>query len=127
MEEPSSSQKANAAVQSAERLGVVVVPALLGLGYGVYLLITERMNTTNGVILSSLGLVALVFTSAFDRTRLALIPAFLLGIYMFGVIGCIALALAISENSGWRVMMLALLWTILGWRLLAGAQRLRRT
>ena len=82
---------ANAAMQSADRLGVIVLPALIGLGYGIYLLVGETMKTTNGGILTMLGVLTLVATPAHERTKLALIPAYLLGIYMFGVIGCVAL------------------------------------
>jgi hypothetical protein len=126
MAELDSSEQAKVAIQSADRLGVVVLPALIGLGYGIYLLFAESMKTTNGGVLTLLGLLTLLATPAYERTKLALIPAYLLGIYMFGVIGCIALGLAISESSGWGVVALALLWIILGWRLLTGAQRLRR-
>ena len=109
-----SSNRANAAIQSADRLGVIVLPALIGLGYGIYLLVVESMKTTNGGILTLLGVLTLLATSAYERTKLALIPAYLLGIYMFGVIGCMALGLSISERSAWGVILLALLWIVLG-------------
>jgi hypothetical protein len=67
----------------------------------------------------------ILLTGGYQRTGLALIPAYALGVYMFGVIGCLALGLAISEKSDWSVVFLALLWIAAGWRLLGGAQRLR--
>jgi len=126
MSEIDSSERASHAIHSADRVGVVVLPTLIGLGYGIYLLLIESMKTTNGGVLILLGLPTLLFTSAYQRTKLALIPGYLLGIYMFAVIGWMALGLAISESSDWRVILLALLWMGLGWRLLSGVQRLRR-
>ena len=126
MQEPNTSQQASAAIQSAERVGAVILPTVIGLGYGIYLLIAESMKTTNGGILTLLAILTLSLTGAYNRSKLALIPAYVLGIYMFGVIGCMSLGLAISEKSSWGVVLLALLWTTLGWRLLAGTQRLRR-
>ena len=126
MGEPVKPLPVGSVVVSAERLGVVVLPTLIGLGYGIYLLIAENMKTTNGVILALLGGLTLLVTPAYQRSKLALIPGFALGIYMFGIIGCMALGLAISERPNWGVVLLALFWTILGWRLLAGAQQLRR-
>jgi hypothetical protein len=126
MDEVDSSERADVAIQSADRLGVIALPAIIGLGYGIYLLVAESMKTTNGGAVTLLALLTLLLTSAYQRTKLALIPAYLLGLYMFGVIGCMALGLAISEGSGWAVILLALFWIILGWRLLSGAQRLRR-
>ena len=127
MKESDAAMQANEAIQSADRLGAVVLPTLIGLGYGVYLLVTESMKTTNGFILTLLGVLTLLLTSAFQRSKWALIPAYLLGIYMFGVVGCLAVGLALAERSSWGVVILALFWTIMGWRLLAGAQRLRRS
>ncbi|WP_292628073.1 MULTISPECIES: hypothetical protein [unclassified Novosphingobium] len=115
------------AIRSAERLGVVVLPAIIGLGYGLYLLVVENMKTTNGGVLTILGAATLLFTSAYKRKKFALVPAFLLGFYMLGVIGCLALGLAISEASGWQVFLPALIWIFLGWRIIDGAQRLRRS
>ena len=126
MEETDSSERASTAIRSAERLGAIVLPTLIGLGYGIYLLVGESTTTTNGGILTLLGVLTLFATPACVRTRLGLVPAYLLGIYMFGVIGCMALGLSISERAGWSVILLASLWIVLGWRLLAGAQQLRR-
>ena len=103
-----------------------MLPTLIGFGYGIYLLISENMKTTNGSVLVFLGGLTLFFTPAYRRSKIALIPAYLLGNYMFGIIGCIALGVAIFEHAGWGTLLLALLWAILGWRLLGGAARLRR-
>jgi len=127
MEDLDPQQQTNAAIRSADRLGVVVLPTLIGLVYGIYLLASEGMKTTNGGILTLLGLLTLLLTSVHQQTKFALLPAYLLGIYMFGVIGCMALGFAVVEKSGWSAVIIALTWMILGWRLLAGATQLRRT
>ncbi|MBA4162425.1 MAG: hypothetical protein C0515_10195 [Novosphingobium sp.] len=116
----------NDAIKLADQLGAVILPALIGLGYGIYLFFSEGMKTTNGSILILLGLPTLLLTSAFRRSKWFLTPAYLLGVYMFGILGCAALGIAFSEKSGWVVGILALIWVILGWRLLAGVQRLRQ-
>ena len=126
VDEPNELESANAIIEQADRLGVVVLPTLIGLGYGIYMLISESMKTTNGGVLVLLCGLTLFFTPAYRRSKLALIPAYLLANYMFGIIGCIALVLAIFERAGWGTLLLALLWIILGWRLLGGAARLRR-
>jgi len=126
MTEPQDIQTTEQAIEMAQKTGMIVLPAVLGIAYGIYLLAAVDSLNTNGWLLTISGVITLLTVPLARRTKVALVPAYLLGVYMFGSIGCVALALAISERSGWQVFVLAMIWIILGWRALAGAARLRR-
>ena len=124
MTEPQAIQSTEQAIEMAQKTGMIVLPAVLGIAYGIYLLAAVDSLNTNGWLLTISGVITLLTVPLARRTKVALVPAYLLGVYMFGIIGCVALAF--SERSRWQVFVLAMIWIILGWRALAGAARLRR-
>jgi hypothetical protein len=113
------------AIAEAESVGGIVLPAIIAIAYACYLFLSSGLNTTNGWMLLMLGLGTL-FVSGWGGRPLLLIPAYLLGIYLFGIIGLIGLVLAVSEESGWETVALSAFWTLLGWRCLAKASERRR-
>jgi hypothetical protein len=106
-------------------LGPVIFPTLIAVCYGIYLVVLEGFWKSNGTVLALLGLLTLYLPPAYKRSVFLFIPAYLLGGYMFGVIGCMALALGIAEGSGWGSIGFALFWIVLGGMLLWGVRELR--
>ncbi len=99
MDERESTAQYSATIKTADQSGVIVLPTLIGLGYGIYLLVSENMTATNGAALVVLSSFTLLFAPTHVKSKWALIPAYLLGVYMFGVIGCLAIGIAINESS----------------------------
>lgn len=124
--EMASSQVDNRVLELSEVTGGVLLPALFSIGIGGYKMVTLPWPSTNGQLLLIFGMMAFAGSSLAQwRPWLAGLAA-PLALYTFAVLGCLAFVLAISERSGWQVVLFACFWVLFGWHLLSRMQRLWR-
>jgi hypothetical protein len=123
--------------KQAELTGMVMFVALVALGYAAYLYFTVGRENTNEGVLVILGLPSLILAGFATNVRpppptlktpmlIALAITYAFGVYLFGIIGFVALGLAIAERSSWETYALALLWIVLGWGVLRALSEVRR-
>ena len=110
---------------------------LVALAYAAYLYFTVGRESMNEGLLIVLGLPTLVLAGFTTNLRppppnlkvlmnAALAISYAFGIYLFGIVGCAALGLAIAERSSWQTFALALVWMVLGWGVLKALSEVRR-
>ena len=110
------SDSTDKAVVAAEEYGRFALPAMSAIAYAIYIFVFYGPERTNAWILVLLGL-ATLFTVGAAKWWALLAPT-LLGLYQFGMIGIVALVLAISESSSWSSLLFSVFWILLGWRFL---------
>jgi len=109
-----------------ESTGGVVLPSIIAVGYGIYLLLADDLHSTDGWILTILGLLSLFSMMASRKWHVAALTPLALGWYTFVVLGCLGLGIAISEGSEIRVMVSSVFWVLFGWYTLSRISRFRR-
>ena len=113
-------------IQQSELTGGVVLPAIIAVGYGFYLLASVDSGSSNGLVMALLGALALVAPFLAKRWPTASLLPIGLGWYTFGILGCLGLGLALAERSGWLTLGANFFWLVFGWYVLNRAARFRR-
>jgi FtsH-binding integral membrane protein len=112
--------------RNAEVTGGVVLPSLMAVACGVYLLVAIDIQSSNGWILTILGVLSLFSVMASPRWPSVTLVQPVLGWYTFALLGCLGLGLTISEAAGFRAFVTSVFWLLFGLYTLNRSSRYRR-
>jgi hypothetical protein len=117
---------ANNAINQAEVHGGVILPSLVAAGIGIYKLSMYSVKSSSSIVLVALGLFSIISVFLSAKWSIFAWCPIVLGWYAFGILGCMGIGLAISENSGLSVSAICVFWLIYGWYTLSRARKFRR-
>jgi signal transduction histidine kinase len=114
------------ATEQAEIFGGIVVPAGFATLFALYELIAVDSQSTRGWLLLFLALASVGSTFLVAKFAFASLVPIAFGWFIFGVLGCVGLALALAEQSGWIAIGSSVFALLFGWYTIERARRFRR-